>query len=229
MTVRVRMKQGGGSGNATSFSDNFTGTALGPDWTVGAWRRTNDANNRFLLTVGANAVTFSNDGGGDGQIQSYLCPTVLGAINSSDQFSQATFAANNNGGGAGTFTGPTCFMAPSASGAYIMTYYLFAPDVPNSRWILWQSLVGTSLNVPGLATALAVFNQLPALTNVARLEARVNGAQVDLICKVNGITGITFSDVTADRSVNGVPGLGGVFISTAGSLNSWSTWSGGAL
>jgi len=226
MTVRVRMKQGG-VGIITSFSDSFTGATLGPDWNIGAWRRTNDGNNRLLITSGAG-LTIANDGGGDGQIQSYFCPNPLTGINESNQFSQATLAANNNGGGA-VFTGPTCFMAPSASGAYIMTYYLFAPDVPNSRWILWQSLVGTSLNVPGLVPALAVFNQLPVVGDIARLEARVNGAQVDLICKVNGVTGITFSDASADRSINGIPGLGGVFISTGGALQTWSTWTGGKL
>lgn len=228
MTVRVRNLQSA-PGTITNFSDLFAGIALGPQWSIGAWRTNNDGNNRFLQTISGGSLQTANDGGGNGQMAGYYVPNILTGIRNNNQFSQATLAVNNNGAGV-VFSGPTAFMSPSSDGAYIMRYYCITPDFPNSRWILWRPSIGTSLNVPSLIDSLAIDNTLPVIGEVVRLEVRgVNSAQIDITVTVNGVTRITFSDNTALRAISGLPGLGFVFVSTGGAVQGWSNFSAGIL
>lgn len=229
MTVRVRNLQSA-PGTITNFSDNFSSVSTFADnWSMFAWRTSNDGNNRFLWTISGGELITQNDGGGNGQMQGGYFPNVLSGIRNNNQFSQATVTSNNNGPGF-ILKGPSVFMAPSPLGSYTMTMYAALADFLNNAFYIQRILIGTSLNVPTNSVTIATSLTAPVLGDVIRIEARgVNSGQIDLTVLRNGSTLMTVSDTDANRPRNGIPGMGFLFVSTPPALQGWSNFSAGIL
>jgi len=220
----------------TSFSDDFnrsnTTYGFGEDWEYlshmgagGGSPALFGINSNELLISSNTAVAF------DAMKIFYPVPIVAGLRGGVDQFSQATYRANDSVQGSRILgSGITCF---SATDRNAFRCYLFASTngraASNNRsWGLYRLVNGTRSILVESATSS---NQY-AVGDVFRLECTLGSGLTNVRALINGSEVANVDDSSSDHCVIGVPGIGFYRINanvTTTVTNRWDDFSCGEL
>jgi hypothetical protein len=178
------------------WTDDFSGNNLD----LGENYAFHSFNTLYTYTVAGGLLTLTITAPGGTTNTCAIVPVSIGFIKGIDQYSEVEFVSFS---GVGIATGPSCFntsrMNPATASGYCF-------QVTNAGGPQRSRLI--RITNSALTTLQDTITGPPVAGDVYRLEARLNGAGVDLECFHNGGSVLTFNDPAPSAVLQrGIPGL----------------------